>query len=1523
MGPSRPDEPRLTGDGEEIRRFRDAVRVRIERAAADAGGDLRDIPPAVLLSLLCASAFSAVAGEMAEAPTLGSLSSRVVLGDLISAAIDGVRAGSYGRPPSPHDLEQEISWRIERVLAAQDQRAAVLRTEIAEVLAETAAMPSALASAIQAGNDRLPDDVIAATGTLSSAYPEITYVARHGDHEATQPQRRPDVQGAEFRALSGLVHRQSADVRITREDLAATRHRQARGVRSEAVDASRDPRRDAGCPYRGLLPFDQEHAEVFFGRQQLTAELIAKLAGRLAGPSMVVVSGASGAGKSSLLHAGLLPAVNAGSQLESSAGWARIVMTPTVDPLTELATRLAALSHGDAASIRNRLAADPDRAHLVVGQAVPDRAAPGNGSPPPHALRRRRLLLVIDQFEEAFTLVPGRDAGQQAFIAALCAAASRPFAPHSEPPAMVVIAVRGDFWARCAAHAGLAQLMQDGMFVVGPMTGPELREAITGPAAAAGHHVDADLADTVLADLRTAGHDQAEGTLPLLSQAMMLTWQRRDGNRLTVAGYHETGGVARSVEFGAEAVYEALPDAGQQIAREIFRVLVLASPDGQLARRAASRTELAAGRRDAARRTLDTVLEAFASSRLLVLDGDSVQIAHDVLLRAWPRLRGWLDSEQASWILYTQLQEDAAEWAGHGKDSSFLYRGSQLAAVEQAAARWAADPARYPALTGDQSGFLEASRQHADRSTRTRRAAVLALALLLVLTLAGAGIAGQADRTANQQRNEAVSSQLAAESEAFDTSDPSMASLLAAAAWSIAPTARARVAVLDASAQPVRSVLNGTGADIDAVAFSPDGKTLAAAVDDGTIRLWNVPGQREIAKLPNKNSPADGMTFSPNGRILAVVGNNRIQLWDVASLRPLGAPITGETIAFSPAGDLVAAVSDVNVTRLLNLASGQQVGRSLPGQAVAFSPNGKIMATADNSGQVLLWNVGTQTLAGPPIRHVPQPVTQISFSPGGRVLATAGGADRIGTVKLWNIASRREIGTKLTGTSVAFSYDGSILASDGYDGIQLWDAATGQQIDTTLTDDMNNFGVEIGSMAFSPDGPILATGDITGPVRLWDLTLYQQLGGPIATETLGGPEGVAFSPDGKQLAVPGALGDVRLFDVASRKQIGESLPGREWYNISVAFSPDGKYLATGNNSGQIALWSAVNHRRITTMTPSLSNGIGQIAFSPNSQLLAAESVDGDVGLWNIKSLRSGMVLHVGHGGAVGLSFNSDGKVLATASASGIIELWNTSNGKLAEAPLTATDQGISAIAYSPNGSILADAENDGTIQLWNPSTRSQFASFSAGVPEDYAGASQVVYALAFNQAGTLLATADADGTARLWDIATYQQVGGPLTVDSSAVVALAFSPDGRMLATAGDDGETILWDIAFPPDPEGLLCQIAGDSLDRAQWGIYAPAEPYRKICLSSPPLFRTLWSWPYPGYRPSAVSRQRTDLKPAQRTKVHRSLVLIHCSGMPVLPLLAARAIRTAGRTGRRRCAAVGRLDRVQVGRVVLQRVS
>ena len=1436
MGTGRPDELRLIGDSEEIRRFRDAVRVRIEHAAADAGGDLRDVPPAVLLSLLCASAFSAVAEEMAEVPTLGSLSSRVVLGDLISAAIDGVRAGSLARPPSPHDLEREIYWRIERVLAAQDQRAAVLRTEIAEVLTETDALRSALASAIQTGNDRLRNDVISsAIETLSGAYPEMAFLVRAGDHEAAQMQRRPDGQGAEFRALSGMVRRQSADGRIAQEDPAAIGHRHARGARGEATDASRGPRRDSGCPYRGLLPFDQEHAGVFFGRQQLTAELIAKLAGRLAGPSMVVVSGASGAGKSSLLHAGLLPALTAGIQLEGSDGWPRVVMTPTGDPLTELATRLAALGHGDAAAVRNRLAVDPGRAHLVVGQAILDGTGRGNGARPPAAVRPGRLLLVVDQFEEVFTLAPGRgDGGQQAFVAALCAAASQPFGPRGEPAAVVVIAVRGDFWARCAAHAGLARLMQDGMFVVGPMTGTELREAITGPAAAAALQVDADLADTVLADLRTAGHDEAEGILPLLSQAMMLTWQRRDGNRLTVPGYRETGGVARSVEFGAEAVYEALPDAGQQIAREVFRALVLVGPDGQLARRAAPRAELAAGRRDAGRRMLGTVLEAFASSRLLVLDGDTVQIAHDVLLRAWPRLRGWLDSEQANWILYTQLQEDAAQWAEHGRDPAFLYRGTQLAAVQQAAARWAADPARYPALTRTQSSFVEASGRNVARSVRLRRAAVLTLALLLIISLAGVAVAVRADRTANQQRSTAISNQLAAQSEALDATNPVAAASLAAAAWKIAPTAEAQTSLLDILAQPHRASITVATGNITAMTFSPDGQRFATATDTGVAQVWDTATHREIGKaLTIKQSSSIGIFsifFAPNDTAITVYGSggdgpNRF--YNISTRSAIGPPFQiadnpFNTATFSPDGKIIATGGMTSFTGIVDVATHRQVGALIPNtQPLAFSPDGKLLAVKALGGPasiaIQVLDIATRSVIAffPSNSSLYSPAA--AFSPDGKALAITGAT----SVSIWDIARHRTIGAPIPAKAdgLSWSPNGKILAIVSPVGggspavtINLWDPASHQELGGALTVDTNP-----GGLTFSPDSRMLATAD-GSTVSFWDVAVSRQIGALIP-----GAGPVSFSPDGQILATFTNHG-VGLWNVAARREIGEPImasPSLFGGAAAMAFSPDGKILAVGaRNKLGTQLWGIASLRMIGTPIVRGTGQVTALTFSPDGNYLAIGG--GSVWLLDVQNRRV-IGLPMTNAGVTALAFSPDGSILAVADVEHTqVTLFSTATHHQIGARFAVSRTLINAMAFSPDGSIVATANSSG-VTLWDMKTHHQIGTpLNVGVGP--------VQTLAFSPDGTILAAAGDDGAIRLWDVASHEQIGSPLVANNNPILGITFSPDGTVLA-AGNARATRLWGVASTKNILNQVCSIAGGSMTKQEWNSYIKSEPFQQTC--------------------------------------------------------------------------------------------
>ena len=391
-------------------------------------------------------------------------------------------------------------------------------------------------------------------------------------------------------------------------------------------------------------------------------------------------------------------------------------------------------------------------------------------------------------------------------------------------------------------------------------------------------------------------------------------------SELTRAGYERAGRVAGAVEASAEAVYRGLPERQQALTRDLFRRMTAAGPDGRPARRRVSLAELRAGLPKGQRADVSAVLDAFARGRLVMLDADTAELAHDVLLEAWPRLRGWLEEDQSSLILYGQLAEDTARWRQDGKDSARLYRGVQLAAAREAARVWATDPGRYPALPAAEAEFLRASGRAGTRGRWGRRALAGALALLLIAALAGAGLAVRSARdSASRQRTENVSVRLAAQSTALEAADPATAALLAGAAWRIAPTAQARYSLLQSLAQPVRGVLAARAGAVTALAASPDGTTLAAGYPDGTIRLWDVASHRLISTATWTRAPL-ALAFTGGGKALVVAGPAAVGAWNLAD--------TGQ--------DHRAAAGRV---------AGQPPAELAGGHPVAFSPDGTTLAT--------------------------------------------------------------------------------------------------------------------------------------------------------------------------------------------------------------------------------------------------------------------------------------------------------------------------------------------------------------------------------------------------------------------------------------------------------------------------------------------------------------------------------------------------------------------------------------------------
>ena len=1244
-----------------------------------------------------------------------------------------------------------------------------------------------------------------------------------------------------------------------------------------AVDgAGPRPRAVTGSPYRGLTAFEEQDAGFFFGREAATTQVLERMSRALAGTGLLVVSGASGAGKSSLLRAGVLPRIREHglAAAPGAAWWPRVVFTPTRAPLDELALRVAPLAGADAAAVRRGVAADPGGFALTARQAALARplapAGDPNGpvaernQPPP----QRRLLLVVDQFEELFTQCA--DEGQRrAFITALHAAATAGHGPDQTPAALVVLGVRADFEARCADYPQLAGPVQD-RYLVTAMTERQLRMAITEPAKKAGAKVDEDLTDLLLAEVRTGQPGTSgAGALPLLSHALDQAWRSRTGQAVTLADYERAGGIEGAVAASAQRAYDRLTPPQQAAARQVFLRLTATSSDGVNTADRVTRAELTEGKSAAEAQDVEAVLEAFAAERLLTLSAGTVELSHEALLTAWPLLRDtWLADTHADRIARTRLHATAADWARHSRDRSYLYTGSLLAAAAGTATRIRADPARHPPLSQTERDFLHAS-SHAHRRAVRRRQAVIAGLLALTLTaLTATGIAAHNAATAarnaasaERQHAIALSRQLAAESLNIDGTNPVTARRLAVAAWAVFPTGQAASAITTLLAeQQQHGMLPADPSTVFAVAFSRDGTLLASAGADGTVRLWDPATSRAVGAPLHASARHGvyGVAFSPDGKLLASAGGDgTVRLWNLATRRPAGTPLhaSGPTtarwgvraVAFSPGGTLLASAGADGTVRVWNLATRRQVKTFYASKrygvfGVAFSPDGKLLASAGGDNTVRLWHPATgrpgatiQTRSGP-LGGVPT----VAFSPNGKLAIGSGD----GTVRLWNPATGRPVLAPLQASAlfgvygVAFSPDGKLLASAGGDGtVRLWNPANGRPTGAPLQ--ATSFVNGVRGVAFSPGGKLLAIAGGDGTVRLWNPATGRPVLAPlqIGSGPAGGVSGVTFSPGGK-LGIGGADGRVRLWNPATGQPAGRTLQtgsGPHGGVNKVAFSPDGKLLAIVYGDGTVRLWNPATGRPGVTLhatTGSTVYGADAVAFSPNGKLLATGGADGRVRLWNPATGRPvGARLHASaqNNGVHAVAFSPDGKLLAGGAGDGTVRLWNPATARLVATLQTGTgpNTGVYGLAFRPDGQLLAIGCGDGTVRLWNPATGRPVATLRATTSTVY-GADTV----AFSPGGKLLASGELDGTVRAWNPDTGQPIGASLQTGGPAggVLVVAFSPDGKLLASGGNDGTVRLWPVSLFAHTYAQLCADAGPPTAR-EWNRYASGEPLPKVC--------------------------------------------------------------------------------------------
>mgnify|MGYP001388179267 FL=1 len=1201
-------------------------------------------------------------------------------------------------------------------------------------------------------------------------------------------------------------------------------------------------------PYKGLRAFQQGDAKDFFGRDALTQGLLDRLRDTTGTYRFLAVVGPSGSGKSSVIKAGVLPALRRGA-VPNSEHYYIAEMVPSTDALRELEAALLSIATEPPQNMSARLRADKTGLHDLLKAILPD-----DGS---------EFLLLIDQFEEVFTQTPD-NAIRAHFLESIRYAVT---APDSRLRA--IITLRADFYDKPLLYPDFGALVRERTEVILPMNNQELERAIVGPAERVGVRVEPGLVAKMIEDVSSE-----PGALPLLQYALTENFERRTGYLMTLEAYINAGGVLGALARRAEELYETMNAEQQEAVRQLFLRLVTLGEGAEDTRRRVLWSELVFTRE--IDDPLQAVLDTYGRYRLLTFDTDpqtrepTVEVAHEALIRNWERLRGWLRDSREELRVQRRLASAVVEWRNSGKDSSFLASGVRLQQFELLL------NSKDIALTPDERAYIQASvekRATLEREEEARKAreaalearnrqilrvlvAVFAVAAVVGLILAGIAFTQRQEAATQRDRAEAEAVRAEAEAERANTAaaiaereaDMSLSVVLAQQADTNPragdqPFAGIALAMeanrlpdppIDSQRTLAETVFQpgairqyrGNPDWVFQTAFSPDGTQLLSPDRAGVIVLFDAATGQEIRRFGENGAgignPIYAVNISPDG-LTAVTGSDaqNITLWDMATgeaIRKIGDAGEGNLaaiwqMAYLPdSQSIIAASNDADPQRNLihwDVNTGEILRRFVDHDGAVFSvdlnADGTLMASAGDGGVIRIWNVAT----GEVVRRLqayPGTLYNIALSPDGSRVIGAGTGNML---TVWDVNTGdilQNIPMTTTARGVDYSPNGETFAAALLDStVPLWDANSYALLETFR----GHNGFVLG-ITYTPDGERFVSA-ATDAVIEWDV--YGR-GAEVWRADVGGRvNALAVDADQLVLATNGAIS---LHDPLTGEGTGAipvdapvtavALHG----DLLVAGGSDGSLSAYRVSTGDLALFTISAHPSPVRTVAISPDGTQIVTGGGNIQISADRPVDNDLMLWDAATGAEIRRL-VGHTAPVRSAvFSADGTRILSGADDGTMILWDAATGETVRVfphddPATEAIEGhnssLTSVALNAAGTLALSGSRDQTAILWEVA--------SGRVSHRLLGHNAVVRAVAFDPngqyaltaSGNYLSGATVDNTLILWDVATGAQMR-QYSGHDSMIGALAFSADGAVAISAAVTGQMIAWRV---DDLDGLI----------------------------------------------------------------------------------------------------------------------